>query len=44
MLADQPGDFFVKPSAVADAVCNLCQQDPSAWTFEVDLRPFGESG
>jgi NADP-dependent 3-hydroxy acid dehydrogenase YdfG len=42
-LADKPDDFFVKPAAVADAVWNLCQQDPSAWTFELDIRPFGES-
>ncbi|WP_152208126.1 SDR family NAD(P)-dependent oxidoreductase [Marinobacter changyiensis] len=42
-LADKPDDFFVKPSAVADAVWNLSQQDPSAWTFELDIRPFGEA-
>jgi len=42
-LADKPDDFFVKPAAVADAVWNLCQQHPSAWTFELDIRPFGES-
>ena len=42
-LADKPDDFFVKPVAVADAVWNLCQQDPSAWTFELDIRPFGET-
>ncbi|WP_018405412.1 SDR family NAD(P)-dependent oxidoreductase [Marinobacter gelidimuriae] len=42
-LAGKPDDFFVKPAAVADAVWNLCQQDPSAWTFELDIRPFGES-
>jgi NADP-dependent 3-hydroxy acid dehydrogenase YdfG len=42
-LADKPEEFFVKPSAVADGVWNLCQQDPSAWTFELDVRPFGES-
>ncbi|MCL7942622.1 SDR family NAD(P)-dependent oxidoreductase [Marinobacter sp. ATCH36] len=42
-LADKPDDFFVKPAAVADAVWNLCQQDPSAWTFELDIRPFGEN-
>ncbi|OEY67578.1 SDR family NAD(P)-dependent oxidoreductase [Marinobacter sp. X15-166B] len=41
--ADQPDDFFVKPAAVADAVWMLCHQDPSAWTFELDLRPFGET-
>ncbi|SOB77202.1 NADP-dependent 3-hydroxy acid dehydrogenase YdfG [Marinobacter sp. LV10R510-11A] len=42
-LAGKPDDFFVKPAAVADAVWNLCQQDPSAWTFELDIRPFGET-
>lgn len=42
-LADKPDDFFVKPSAVADAVWTLSQQDPSAWTFELDIRPFGET-
>lgn len=42
-LPDKPDDFFVQPSAVADAVWSLCQQDPSAWTFELDVRPFGES-
>jgi NAD(P)-dependent dehydrogenase (short-subunit alcohol dehydrogenase family) len=42
-LPDKPDDFFVQPSAVADAVWNLCQQDPSAWTFELDIRPFGEN-
>lgn len=42
-LADKPDEFFVKPAAVADAVWNLCQQDPSAWTFELDVRPFGEN-
>lgn len=43
MLPDKPDEFFVKPDAVADAVWMLCQQDRSAWTFELDLRPFGES-
>lgn len=42
-LTDKPDDFFVKPAAVADAVWSLCQQDPSAWTFELDIRPFGEN-
>jgi NAD(P)-dependent dehydrogenase (short-subunit alcohol dehydrogenase family) len=43
MLPDKPDDFFVQPSAVADAVWSLCQQDPSAWTFELDIRPFAEN-
>ncbi|XKH02314.1 SDR family NAD(P)-dependent oxidoreductase [Marinobacter nauticus] len=43
MLPDKPDDFFVQPSAVADAVWTLSQQDPSAWSFELDVRPFGEN-
>lgn len=43
MLPDKPDAFFVQPAAVADAVWGLCQQDRSAWTFELDVRPFGES-
>jgi NAD(P)-dependent dehydrogenase (short-subunit alcohol dehydrogenase family) len=43
MLPDKPDDFFVQPSAVAEAVWSLCQQNPSAWTHELDIRPFGES-
>lgn len=42
-MGDKPDDFFVQPAAVADAVWMLTQQDPSAWTHELDLRPFGET-
>jgi len=42
-LVDKPDEFFVTPAAVADAVWNLSQQHPSAWTFELDIRPFGET-
>ncbi len=42
-LPDKTDDFFLKPAAIADAVWHLSQQDPSAWTFELDLRPFGEN-
>ena len=43
MLPDQPEEFFLNPDAIAESVWTLCQQDPSAWTFELDLRPFGEN-
>ncbi|SFR66535.1 Short-chain dehydrogenase [Marinobacter daqiaonensis] len=43
MLPDKDDDFFVKPDAVADAIWHLCQQHSSAWTFELDIRPFGEN-
>lgn len=41
-LADRPDDFFVKPSAVADLALALVRQDRSAWSFEVEARPFDE--
>ncbi len=41
-LRDQPDTFFLLPDAVAASVMHLIQQDRSAWTFELDLRPFGE--
>jgi NAD(P)-dependent dehydrogenase (short-subunit alcohol dehydrogenase family) len=41
-LKDRPDEFFCKPAAIADTVFHLVHQDRSAWSFEVDLRPFGE--
>ena len=42
MLGDRPDDFFLKPDDIATSVFNLATQPRSAWTFELDLRPFGE--
>jgi NAD(P)-dependent dehydrogenase (short-subunit alcohol dehydrogenase family) len=42
MFADRPDEFFLKPDRIADTVYHLAAQDPSAWTFELDLRPYGE--
>jgi NAD(P)-dependent dehydrogenase (short-subunit alcohol dehydrogenase family) len=42
LFTDRPDDFFLKPAAIADTVFHLVQQPRSAWTFEVDVRPFGE--
>ena len=41
-MADKPDEFFLKPDRIAEAVHFLAHQDRSAWTFELDLRPFGE--
>jgi NAD(P)-dependent dehydrogenase (short-subunit alcohol dehydrogenase family) len=38
----EPDAFFMKPAKIADAALMLVEQDKSAWTFELDLRPFGE--
>jgi NAD(P)-dependent dehydrogenase (short-subunit alcohol dehydrogenase family) len=42
-FADRPDDFFIQPAGIADAVHHLVHQQPSAWTFELDLRPAGEN-
>ena len=39
---DEPDTFFIKPDRIAETALMLAGQDPSAWTFEIDLRPFGE--
>jgi NAD(P)-dependent dehydrogenase (short-subunit alcohol dehydrogenase family) len=43
MYADRPDDFFIRPAGIADAVHHLVAQERSAWTFELDLRPFKEN-
>jgi NAD(P)-dependent dehydrogenase (short-subunit alcohol dehydrogenase family) len=41
-MSDKPDEFFVKPAAVAETVYWLSEQDRSAWSFEVEARPFAE--
>jgi NAD(P)-dependent dehydrogenase (short-subunit alcohol dehydrogenase family) len=41
-FGDRPDDFFLKPSAIAETYYHVAHQDRSAWTFEMDVRPFGE--
>jgi len=41
-MADKPDDYFLKPDPIAESVFFLTRQPSSAWTFELDLRPFGE--
>jgi NAD(P)-dependent dehydrogenase (short-subunit alcohol dehydrogenase family) len=42
-MKDKPESFFVKPSDVAATAFWLTQQGRSAWSFEVEARPFGET-
>lgn len=42
MLKDKPDDFFVAPDDLADTAFHLTVQPPSAWSFEVEARPFKE--
>lgn len=39
MMPDKPDAFFLDPNAIAKTVLHLAEQPPSAWTFELDLRP-----
>lgn len=39
----KPDDFYIKPSAIADEAWHLVHQDKSCWSFDVDIRPFGET-
>ncbi len=41
-MPDKPDSFFVNPNDVAQPVRWLTQQPQSAWSFEVEARPFGE--
>lgn len=40
--SDKPDDYFSKPEAIAEEVFHVAHQDPSTWSFDVELRPFGE--
>jgi NAD(P)-dependent dehydrogenase (short-subunit alcohol dehydrogenase family) len=42
MMPDKPDSYFIRPEDVADNIVKLTQQRPSAWSFEIESRPFGE--
>ncbi len=39
----RPDDFFIQPDAIGEEVFRIAHQDRSAWSFNVELRPFGET-
>lgn len=41
-MPDKSDAFFIKSADIAESVYFLTQQPQSAWSFEIDLRPFGE--
>jgi len=41
-MPDKPREAFVSPSGVAAIAASLVAQAPSAWSFEVEARPFAE--
>ena len=40
---DKPDDFFIAPAAIADEAWHVANQPRSAWSFNVEVRPFGET-
>jgi len=40
--ASLPADVLMEPASIANAYWALHQQTRDAWTFEMDLRPYGE--
>lgn len=42
MIPNAPDEHFARPDDIAESVFFLARQPRSAWTFELDLRPFGE--
>jgi NAD(P)-dependent dehydrogenase (short-subunit alcohol dehydrogenase family) len=42
-MPDKPDSFFAKPDDIADTAFRLTEQHRSAWSFEVEARPFGET-
>lgn len=40
---DKPNDFFIAPAAIADEVWHVANQPRSSWSFNVEVRPFGET-
>ena len=39
---DKPHDFFIQPTAIAEEIWHVAHQDRCAWSFNVELRPYGE--
>lgn len=42
-MPDKPDDFFLAPDDIAATVAFLAAQPRSAWAFELEARPFGET-
>ncbi len=42
-MSDKPDDFFLQAADIAETVWQTTQQNRSAWSFEVEARPYGEA-
>jgi NAD(P)-dependent dehydrogenase (short-subunit alcohol dehydrogenase family) len=43
LMKDKPEEFFIAPDDLADTAFHLTVQPRSAWSFEVEARPFKEA-
>ena len=43
IATDKPDDFFIQPVDIAETIWHVVHQPRSSWSFNVELRPFGES-
>ena len=43
LFAGKPDEFFIKPAAIAEEIWHVLHQGRSAWSFNVEIRPFGEA-
>ena len=39
----KPDDFFIAPAAIADEAWHVANQPRLAWSFNVEVRPYGET-
>jgi short-subunit dehydrogenase len=39
---EAPDHFFIKPADIADEIWHVINQNKSAWSFNVEIRPYGE--
>ena len=42
MFPDKPDSFFIEPATVAEEVWRLAHQSRNGWSFNAEVRPFGE--
>jgi short-subunit dehydrogenase len=40
---DKPDEYFIKPDDIAETTYQVAHQPRSAWSFNVEVRPFGEN-
>ena len=40
---DKPDDYFIQPDDIAETTYQVAHQPRSAWSFNVEVRPFGEN-